>query len=124
MNNTAARGITLTEHLLGQWAFIECSPAGRKAGEAIINYIDAEGYLRPELELIQKESKTPLTIEDLTEALTLVQTLEPTGVGARNIRECLLIQLTTLEEEDDELAEGHDFDWSGRSSPITSKIWR
>src|SRR5688572_26338446 len=33
MNNTAARGITLQEHLLGQWAFVECAPNVRKAGE-------------------------------------------------------------------------------------------
>ena len=46
MNNTAARGITLAEHLLNQWAFIECTPAVRAAGEMLINYIDSEGYLR------------------------------------------------------------------------------
>src|SRR5208282_4674028 len=57
MNNTAARGVTLTEYLLSQWAFVECSSSVRKAGEAIINYIDTEGYLRVKLEDIQKESK-------------------------------------------------------------------
>ncbi len=46
MNNTAARGVTLQEHLLGQWAFVECSPGVRRAGELLINYIDADGYLR------------------------------------------------------------------------------
>src|SRR5205809_972676 len=45
MNNTAARGITLSEHLLGQWAFVECTPAVRKAGEVLINNIDADGYI-------------------------------------------------------------------------------
>src|SRR5687767_6830067 len=74
MNNTAARGVTLQEHLLGQWAFVECTSGVRLAGEAIINYIDDEGYLRTDLETIQKESKTPLTLEDLAEALRLVQT--------------------------------------------------
>src|SRR5688572_4406495 len=44
MNNTAARGETLAEHLLNQWAFVECPPAVRQAGEILINYIDAEGY--------------------------------------------------------------------------------
>ena len=44
MNNTAARGINLAEHLMGQWAFVECTPGVRAAGEAIINYVDAEGY--------------------------------------------------------------------------------
>src|SRR4051812_16562772 len=57
MNNTAARGITLAEHLLEQWTFIEAPPAVKQAGEAIINYLDAEGYLRIDLETIQRESK-------------------------------------------------------------------
>jgi RNA polymerase sigma-54 factor len=109
MNNTAARGITLTEHLLGQWAFVECSPGVRKAGETIINYIDPEGYFRTDFETVQKESKVPLTLEDLETALRLVQTLEPAGVGARNLRECLLLQLNAVEQDEDR-SEGHDFD--------------
>jgi RNA polymerase sigma-54 factor len=113
MTNTAARGMDLSESLLNQWAFIECSPAVKAAGEAIINYINSDGYLKTDLELIQKESKTPLTLADLQEALRLIQTLEPTGVGARNLKECLLIQLDAL-EEDEELSEGHDFDLERR----------
>jgi len=109
MNNTAARGITLTDHLTGQWAFVECSPAVRRAGEVLINYITDEGYLRVDLETIQKESKTPLKIEDLAEAIRLIQTMEPAGVGARNLRECLLLQLNALQQEP-ERAEGHDFE--------------
>jgi RNA polymerase sigma-54 factor len=93
MNNTAARGATLSEYLLDQWTFVECSPAVRKAGEILINYIDAEGYFRTKFEDVQKDSKIPLTLPDLQEALTLIQTLEPSGVGARNLPECLLIQL-------------------------------
>ena len=108
MNNTAARGITLQEHLLGQWAFVECAPPVRQAGEAIINYIDAEGYFRTDFETVKKESKVPLKDEDLAEALRCVQTLEPAGIGARDLKECLLIQLRAV-EEDAERAEGHDF---------------
>jgi RNA polymerase sigma-54 factor len=114
MNNTADRGITLQEHLLVQWAFVECSTGVRKAGEAIINYIQEDGYLRTDLETIAREStKTPLTVEDLNRALALVQNLEPAGVGARNPRECLLLQLDAI-ENDPERAEGHDFDLERR----------
>jgi RNA polymerase sigma-54 factor len=108
MNNTAARGMTLAEYLMGQWTFVECPPSVRKAGEVLINYIDAEGYFRAKFEDVQRESKIPLTIPDLTEALKLIQTLEPAGVGATSLQECLLIQLNTI-EEDEELSEGHDF---------------
>src|SRR5687767_14726300 len=65
MANTAARGDNLVEHLLNQWAFIETTPEVRKAGEVLINYIDADGYFRGEFEAVQKESKTPLKLEDL-----------------------------------------------------------
>jgi RNA polymerase sigma-54 factor len=61
------------------------------------------------MEVIQKESKEPLTLEDLNAALKLVQTLEPAGIGARTLRECLLLQLDAI-EEDEELGEGHDFE--------------
>jgi RNA polymerase sigma-54 factor len=116
MNNTASRGVSLQEHLMGEWAFVDCTPAVRVAGEAIINNIDADGYLRREgqplpLDEIAKESKKPIAVPDLEAALRLVQTLEPTGIGARNLRECLLIQLEAMENDDDEeAAEGHDFD--------------
>ncbi|HVT89096.1 MAG TPA: RNA polymerase factor sigma-54 [Tepidisphaeraceae bacterium] len=109
MNNTAARGQTLGEYLLSQWAFIEQPDNIKRAGEAIINFIDDEGYLRTPLDQIQRESKDPLAIDDLSKALRLVQDLEPPGVGARDLRECLLLQLAAL-EDDDELSEGHDFD--------------
>jgi RNA polymerase sigma-54 factor len=108
MNNTAARGVNLAEYLMDQWTFIECSPSIRKAGEILINYIDTEGYFRAKFEDVQKESKTPVTIPDLETALKLIQTLEPSGVGARNLQECLAIQLDAF-EDDEELSEGHDF---------------
>jgi RNA polymerase sigma-54 factor len=109
MNNTAARSMTLAEHLMGQWAFVECTTGVRKAGEELIKYIDPEGYLRTELEQVQKDSKTPLAMEDLQQAVRLIQTMEPAGVGARNLQECLLIQLEAL-RQDRESFEGHDFE--------------
>ena len=116
MNNTASRGVSLQEHLLGEWAFVEAPTAVKQAGEAILANLDGDGYLRREgqtlpLEEIAKESKRPIAVPDLEAALRLVQTLEPTGVGARNLRECLLIQLNALEDGfDADAAEGHDFD--------------
>ena len=109
MANTAARGITLQEHLLGQWAFIEVPSGVRKAGEVLINNIDSDGYIRLPLEQIQKESKTPVTLEDIQTALKHVQALEPPGIGARDLPECWLLQLEAL-ERDEEMSVGHDFD--------------
>lgn len=108
MNNTAARGVTLAEHLMSQWAFIECTPGVRRAGEELIKYIDPEGYFRADIEQVRKDAKDPISIEDLANALELIQTLDPAGVGARNLQECLLIQLDAL-RQDEEASEGHDF---------------
>ena len=108
MANSAARGGSLGEHLLGQWTFIEASPAVKRAGEVLIDYIDADGYLRTPYDRIQMEQRSPPQAADLDAALKLLQTLEPAGVGARDLAECLLLQLRAI-EADEEMAEGHDF---------------
>jgi RNA polymerase sigma-54 factor len=109
MNNTAARAVTLAEHLTRQWAFIEAPDPIKQVGATIIAYLDADGYLKTPFEQIQSESRSPASTADLEEALRLVQTLEPAGVGARDLKECLLIQLAAV-EKDEELAEEHDID--------------
>ncbi len=111
MANTAAAEESLAENLLNQWSLIECPESIRRAGEVIITYIDDDGYLRTPLETIVAESKKPVTLEELQEALKLVKTLEPPGIGARDLAECLLIQLDILESEGDlEDIADHDFD--------------
>ncbi len=109
MANTAARGATIGEHLRSQWAFVEAPPNIKKAGEVLIDYIDADGYLRTPFDRIQLEQRDPIPTDQFQAALKLIQTLDPAGVGARDLSECLLLQLNAL-EEDEELAEGHDFD--------------
>ena len=109
MNNTAARGGNLQEHLLGQWAFVEASPAVLAAGRLVIDHLDPSGLLTVPYERIQMESRNPPHAQDLDAAVRWVQTLEPAGVGARTIVECLLVQLDHLDADED-LAHGHDFD--------------
>jgi RNA polymerase sigma-54 factor len=108
MANTAARGEALAESLLKQWRFVECSPQVRAAGRVLINYIDPDGYFRADLERVQHDSKEPLAMADLQEALRLIQTLEPPGIGARNLKECLLLQLKAIEEDDPQRTAEHD----------------
>jgi len=93
MANTPAPQQSLNEYLLEQWAFVETSEEIARAGRLIINYIEEDGYLRTPLEELPQRTNEPVTVAELAEALKLVQTLEPTGVGARDLRECLLIQL-------------------------------
>jgi RNA polymerase sigma-54 factor len=109
MANTPAQSITLAEHLLNQWAMIECPADIHQAGEVLINYITDDGYLRTPLETIATESRKALPA--LKDALSLIQTLEPAGVGAADLQQCLLLQLDQIENGDDpDLAQGHDFD--------------
>jgi RNA polymerase sigma-54 factor len=109
MANSPSRGESLAEHLLNQWSLLEFPAHLDPAGRAIIAHLDENGYLRTPFDEIQRQMKKPATAAELDEALKWVQTLEPAGVGARSLVECLLIQLDSI-EEDEELAEGHDFD--------------
>jgi len=93
MANAPAPEQSLNEYLLQQWAFVETDPATHSAGETIINFIDEDGYLRTALEEIRARTNPPVEMETLLKALRLVQLLEPPGVGARNLKECLEIQL-------------------------------
>jgi len=93
MANTEGRSASLQEHLMDQWSLVEDVGEVRRAGEAIINHLDADGYLRVRFDEIAKNARPPLTREVLETALLAVQKLEPTGVGARDVVECLLLQL-------------------------------
>jgi RNA polymerase sigma-54 factor len=96
MANTACRPISLQEYLLQQWGLVDEPPEIKRAGEVIINQIDEDGYLRTPLEEITNSISPPLSRDVVEEALLAVQELEPTGVGARDLQECLLLQLDAL----------------------------
>ena len=69
--------------------------------ELLINYVDDDGYILTPLEEIgQSES---IEVKDLEDILKFVQEFDPPGVGARNLRECLLIQAKFLEEDTNDL---------------------
>ena len=96
MANTAAPEQTLNEYLVDQWRFVEIDERIRTAGSLIIGYVDESGYLRTPLEELVASTdavRAALTPAELAEALRAVQTLEPLGVGARDLKECLHIQL-------------------------------
>ncbi|MCC7146926.1 MAG: RNA polymerase factor sigma-54 [Phycisphaeraceae bacterium] len=94
MANTASRPQSLGEQLLDQWHLVECSPRLRAAGELIIEHIDEDGYLRTSLDKLAQTGSENFTLAELEAALKLVQqSLEPVGMGARDIQECLLLQI-------------------------------
>lgn len=67
----------------------------------IINYIDDDGYLKTPLEEIATELK--ITPEEVEEILKFVQEFDPPGVGARNLKECLLVQAKHLQEDTNDI---------------------
>jgi len=98
MANTPARAESLNEYLLEQWAFVEAEAGIKSAGELIINYIDDDGYLRVPLDELRERTNEDILPENLRRGLSLVQMLEPVGVGAGDLKECLLLQLAAERE--------------------------
>ena len=83
--------VTLSDHLQSQLA-IEVMPEDvRDAAFSIIGNLDDNGYLISPLEEIAESDS--LKLEDLQAALKMVQSLDPAGVAARDMRECLLLQI-------------------------------
>ncbi|MBN2584917.1 MAG: RNA polymerase factor sigma-54 [Planctomycetes bacterium] len=93
LQNTAARGENLHEMLLDQFSFFSTDPVIRELGETIIRNLDDNGYLRVPLDDLLMDVRGSATMDQAETALGLVQRLDPPGVGARDLRECLLIQL-------------------------------
>lgn len=99
IKNTAAPSQSLHEYLSEQWRLVDAKEPAKKAGEMIIDYIDDRGYLTVRLEQLHNKDKNDFTVDDLKEALSLVQKLEPAGIGARDLKECLLIQMAQSGED-------------------------
>jgi len=91
---TLTRPQSLSEHLLWQLRLSVATPQEVEIAKLIIGNIDDEGYLRVSVEELAASGEAK--IEDVQRALKLVQGFDPMGVGARDLRECLLIQLDQL----------------------------
>jgi len=99
MANTAGQEQHLNAYLLQQWSLYEVSEAIAYAGKLIINRIDQDGFMKTPLEEIVGEAHPPVDLATLQVAWRLVKTLDPPGIGARDISESLLIQLEHLQKE-------------------------
>jgi RNA polymerase sigma-54 factor len=83
--------LTLGDHLRSQLSVSVLSEDIRDAAETVIGNLDEDGYLTAPLEEIAAMGEH--TQEQIETALKAVQSLDPAGVGARDLRECLLLQL-------------------------------
>jgi len=91
MFNSVVQETSLQELLMEQLNTEDCTPEVRRAAEEVIGNIDDDGFFRSvPAEIAQA---VPCPLETAEEALRLVQTFDPPGIGAGSLTECLLIQL-------------------------------
>ena len=92
---------SLNEYLLQQLGLRDLPEKEMKIAEYIIGNIDDDGYLRRELSAIADDlvfqAGQDVNEKEIEEVLTIIQDFDPAGVGARNLQECLLLQLDRKE---------------------------
>ncbi len=88
---------TLQQHLIGQLNGAELTPGDRRLAELIIGNIDDNGFLQINPE--EMSANTGVAVADLHRLLSVIQGFHPAGVGATDLRDCLLIQLRRLGKE-------------------------
>jgi RNA polymerase sigma-54 factor len=88
---------SLADHLTWQLSVSICSETVKKIAEAIIGNLDENGYLMATLDEIAQSAN--YSMEDVEEALAVVHEFDPPGVAARDLRECLLLQLHVLDPQ-------------------------
>jgi RNA polymerase sigma-54 factor len=93
MQNMADRAQSLEDHLLEQISFEDDDPVVVEFSGHIVANLNERGFLNIPFEEIVASFEKPVTPQQAERALQLVQGLDPLGVGARDLRECLLLQL-------------------------------
>ncbi len=94
----ASKPVSLREHLLMQISLGQCGERKKKIAGLLVDNLDDDGYLAQSLEELAKLLPVELGIStgDLEAALEYIQQLDPPGIGARNLQECLSLQLAAL----------------------------
>ena len=96
--NFLTKSTTLFDHLLWQLQLSHLTEEEKEAGLWIIGNLDDDGYLKASLEEFVNESGMPL--ENVEEVLKKIQQFDPVGVASRDLKECLLIQLSQISPRD------------------------
>lgn len=98
---------TLHEQLMDQLDFLGLEEPQYSIGKQLVGSIEADGYIRRDLDAIVNDlafsQGIETTREDVEEVLLRIQTFDPPGIAARNLQECLLLQLERMDN-------GHDID--------------
>ncbi|MEO9869857.1 RNA polymerase factor sigma-54 [Ekhidna sp.] len=96
-------GRTLHEHLISQLGYLKLDDRQKILGRQLIGSIDSDGYIRRELEAIVNDLAFSQGVEtddeELEDLLYRIQAFDPAGIGARNLQECLALQLDRKDED-------------------------
>ena len=100
-----ASGISFTEYLTSQLNTLKLDNKEKKIAEFLVGSIDNSGYIRQELNEIVDDlaftQNLDVSIDKLKNILSIVQQLDPPGVGAQSLKDCLIIQLKRKAVNDD-----------------------
>jgi RNA polymerase sigma-54 factor len=100
-----ATGSTLQENLLTQLGFIGLDERQTTIAQQLIGSIEGDGYIRRALESIVNDlafaQGVDTTIEEVEQLLVRIQSFDPVGIAARNLQECLLLQLNRMDDGND-----------------------
>ena len=92
-----SEGRSLQEYLMEQLGYRNLSEQDRLVAEFLVGSIDEDGYLRRDLESVGDDIAFSLgievSVEELERLLAIIHQLEPAGIGARSLQECLLLQM-------------------------------
>ncbi|MCC6917357.1 RNA polymerase factor sigma-54 [Nitrosomonas sp.] len=121
---------SLREHLLAQISLGQCDERKKKIAELLVDSLDDDGYLSQDLGELAGllPAELEISVDDLESALDYVQQLDPPGVGARNLRECLSLQLlalpdnTPLRDEALKLVNTHLENFAAKNFPLLRRV--
>ena len=107
LENQSIEGDTLADHLLWQLRNISTSDSDFAIGIALIDAINDDGYLTETIEDIHAGliDELDIDLDEVEAVLHLIQRFDPLGVGARDLRECLLLQLEQFDSDTEGLAD-------------------
>lgn len=99
--NVITTSTTLHDHLMWQLQLGGFNEEEETILAAMISFVDEDGYIKIPFEQIAEEENIP--VSDLEEMLPFLQEFDPPGIGARDLKECLLIQAKHIEEDTNDL---------------------
>jgi RNA polymerase sigma-54 factor len=102
-------GVTLHEQLIGQLSFLRLDERQKLIGLQLIGSIENDGYIRRDLDAIINDlafsQNIETDIDELEDILLKIQSFDPPGIAARNLQECLIIQLERREHREDSVVQ-------------------